>query len=220
MFGIVVTYPTTLTTWFDEDGDVVVIKPDEVAAYTIDPVAVVYEELTAYPLTNNPFTVGDVPVAIPNIPVLLPVESAFASDHVLDELRKYNCPVVSVPDPNLTISPLNAGDVGGANINEPLRVCIPVISTVFAAKSPFINGVPEPDAIYNLLLSSVDVEGPAPNPIATLFEELPENKHPAFLPNAMLLDPIDEEIKALHPIAVLWHPVVLQNKALSPIAVL
>ena len=134
MFGIVVTYPTTLTTWFDEDGDVVVIKPDEVAAYTIDPVAVVYEELTAYPLTNTPFAVGDVPVAIPNIPVLLPVELAFASDHVLDELRKYNCPVVNVPDPNLTISPLNAGDVGGANINEPLRVCVPV-------------NVPDPDTI-------------------------------------------------------------------------
>jgi hypothetical protein len=49
----------------------------------------------------------------------------------------------------------------------------------FAAKSPFINGVPEPDAIYNLLLSSVKVEGPAPNPIAILFEELPEKLHPA-----------------------------------------
>ena len=119
MFGIVVTYPTTLTTWFDEEGADVVIKPDEVAACTIDPVAVVYEELAAYPLTNNPFAVGDVPVAIPNMPILLPVELAFASDHVPDELRKYNCPVVSVPAPNLTISPLNAGDVGGANINEP-----------------------------------------------------------------------------------------------------
>ena len=61
--------------------------------------------------------------------------------------------------------------------------------TVFAAKSPFISGVPEPDAIYNLLLSSVKVEGPAPNPIAILFEELPENKHPAFCPKAILLDP-------------------------------
>ena len=29
----------------------------------------------------------------------------------------------------------------------------PEISTVFAAKSPFISGVPEPEAIYNLLLS-------------------------------------------------------------------
>jgi hypothetical protein len=48
--------------------------------------------------------------------------------------------------------------------------------TVFAAKSPFINGVPEPDAMYNLLLSSVFVEGPEPNPIATLFEELPDKK--------------------------------------------
>ena len=127
MFGIVVTYPTTLTTWFDAVGDDVVIKPDEVAAYTIDPVDVVYELLAAYPLTNNPSVVGDVPIAIPSIPVLLPVELAFASDHVPDELRKYNCPVVSVPDPNLTISPLNAGDVGGANINEPLRICVPVV---------------------------------------------------------------------------------------------
>ena len=56
----------------------------------------------------------------------------------------------------------------------------PEMFTVFKAKSPFISGVPEPEAIYNLLLSSVAVEGPAPNPIAILFEELPENKHPAF----------------------------------------
>jgi hypothetical protein len=65
----------------------------------------------------------------------------------------------------------------------------PEIFTVFAAKSPFINGVPEPEAIYNLLLSSVNVEGPAANPIAILFDELPENKHPAFCPKAILLDP-------------------------------
>jgi hypothetical protein len=51
--------------------------------------------------------------------------------------------------------------------------------TVFAAKSPFINGVPEPDAIYNLSFSSVNVEGPEPNPIAILFEELPEKFPPA-----------------------------------------
>jgi len=79
----------------------------------------------------------------------------------------------------------------------------PEMFTVFAAKSPFISGVPEPDAMYNLLLSSVDVEGPAANPIAILFEELPENKHPALWPNAILLDPTDEETKALFPIAVL-----------------
>jgi hypothetical protein len=36
---------------------------------------------------------------------------------------------------------------------KDLKMCI--IDTPFAAKSPFINGVPEPDAIYNLLLSSV-----------------------------------------------------------------
>ena len=116
MFDKVVLYPITLTTWFDEEGGVAVIKPDEVAAYKIDPVAVVYEELAAYPLTNNPFVVGDEPTAIPNIPVLLPVELAFASDHVPDELRKYNCPAVSVPAPNCTISPLNAAD------DEPIAV--------------------------------------------------------------------------------------------------
>ena len=40
--------------------------------------------------------------------------------------------------------------------SEPVNdvaVKAPVISTVFAAKSPFISGVPEPEAIYNLLLS-------------------------------------------------------------------
>jgi hypothetical protein len=61
----------------------------------------------------------------------------------------------------------------------PVTIKDPEIFTVFAEKSPFINGVPEPEAMYNLLLSSVNVEGPAENPIAILFEELPENKHPA-----------------------------------------
>ena len=66
--------------------------------------------------------------------------------------------------------------------SEPVKdvaVKEPEMFTVFAVKSPFISGVPEPEAIYNLLLSSVNVEGPAPNPIAILFEELPENRHPA-----------------------------------------
>jgi hypothetical protein len=76
--------------------------------------------------------------------------------------------------------------------SEPVKeVAIkdPEIFTVFAAKSPFISGVPEPDAIYNLSLSSVRVEGPASNPIAILFEELPDKNFPAFCPKAILLDP-------------------------------
>jgi hypothetical protein len=43
-------------------------------------------------------------------------------------------------------------------LKEPVKeVAIkdPEIFTVFAAKSPFISGVPEPDAIYNLSFSSV-----------------------------------------------------------------
>jgi hypothetical protein len=82
----------------------------------------------------------------------------------------------------------------------------PEMFTVFKAKSPFISGVPEPEAMYNLLLSFVDVEGPAANPIAILFEEFPEKKDPAFCPKAILLDPPDEEIKVLSPIAVLLFP--------------
>ena len=66
----------------------------------------------------------------------------------------------------------------------------PEIFTVFKAKSPFISGVPEPEAIYSLLFSSVNVEGPAANPIAILFEELPEKQCPAFCPNAILLHPV------------------------------
>jgi hypothetical protein len=77
------------------------------------------------------------------------------------------------------------------------------IFTVFAAKSPFISGVPEPEAIYNLLLSSVFEEGPAPNPIAMLFEELSIKLHPASCPNAILLDPDVLENKASNPIAIL-----------------
>jgi hypothetical protein len=63
---------------------------------------------------------------------------------------------------------------------EPVTPKEPEISTVFAAKSPFISGVPEPEAMYNLSFSSVNVEGPASNPIVILFEELPDKKHPAF----------------------------------------
>jgi len=112
-------------------------------------------------------------------------------------------PVTVNPDPDITSEPvITAGPVNGnagpppppfnakeavvANEavpkSEPVRdvaVKEPEISTVFAAKSPFISGVPEPEAIYNLLLSSVNVEGPAANPIAILFEEFPEKKNPA-----------------------------------------
>ena len=80
--------------------------------------------------------------------------------------------------------------------------------------------MPEPEAMYNLLLSSVSVEGPAANPIAILFEELPEKKHPANWPNAILLDPDVLASKAVTPIAMLLDPDVLQRKALRPIAVL
>ena len=88
--------------------------------------------------------------------------------------------------------------------SEPVRdvaVKDPEMFTVFKAKSPFISGVPEPDAIYNLLLSSVFTEGPAPNPIAMLFEELPEKKSPAFCPNAILFDPEVLLNRAEFPIA-------------------
>ena len=74
--------------------------------------------------------------------------------------------------------------------------------------------------MYNLLLSIVVVEGPAPNPIAILFDELPEKFSPAFWPNAMLLDPDVLENKAWFPIAVLLDPDVLAFKAQDPIAVL
>jgi len=55
----------------------------------------------------------------------------------------------------------------------------PEMFTVFKAKSPFISGVPEPDAIYSLLLSSINVEGPAKSPIAILFEEAAVKFNPA-----------------------------------------
>jgi hypothetical protein len=38
-------------------------------------------------------------------------------------------------------------------IIEPVTVKDPEMFTVFAAKSPFISGTPEPEAIYNLLFS-------------------------------------------------------------------
>ena len=86
---------------------------------------------------------------------------------------------------------------------EPVTIKEPEIFTVFAVKSPFISGTPEPEAMYNLLLSSVNGEGPAPNPIATLFEELPEKFNPAFCPNAILFDPDMLLTKVHSPIAIL-----------------
>ena len=97
---------------------------------------------------------------------------------------------------------------------EPVTVKEPEMFTVFAAKSPFISGVPEPEAIYNLLLSTVFAEGPAPNPIAILFEELPEKKNPALYPIAVLFEELPEKrYPALWPIAVLLDPTELQRKA-------
>ena len=62
---------------------------------------------------------------------------------------------------------------------EPVTPHEPEMFTVFAAKSPFINGTPEPEAMYNLLLSLVVVEGPAASPIAILFEEVEVKFNPA-----------------------------------------
>ena len=103
---------------------------------------------------------------------------------------------------------------------EPVTFKEPEMFTVFVEKFPPINGVPGPQEIYNLLLSSVNVEGPAPNPSAILFEELPEKRRPAFCPNAILFNPIVLQNKALRPIAVLLVPVVFLFKAVTPIAVL
>jgi hypothetical protein len=103
---------------------------------------------------------------------------------------------------------------------EPVTPKEPKISTVFTAKSPFINGVPEPEAIYNLSFSSVFVEGPDPNPIAILFEELPDKNFPEFCPNAILLDPIVLQHKVSYPIAILWDPDVLNDRVSDPNAVL
>jgi hypothetical protein len=52
-------------------------------------------------------------------------------------------------------------------------------------------------------------EGPEPNPIAILFEELPDKNFPAFCPKAILFDPDVLEFKAACPIAVLYPPVEL-----------
>ena len=147
------------------------------------------------------------PIAVLDAPVVLtskapdPIAVLFVP--VAEELKFVVAPieifVETFPLPLLKNTPLI----------EPVVVKAPVMSTVFAAKSPFINGVPEPDAIYNLLLSSVVEEGPEPNPIAILFEELPEKLHPAFCPNAILFDPDVLVNKAFCPIAVLWDPDVL-----------
>jgi hypothetical protein len=158
------------------------------------------------------------PIAIFPSPAVLdrkePDPAAKLCTPVLEELKFVVAPieifVETFPPPLLKNTPLI----------EPVTPKDPEMFTVFAAKSPFISGVPEPDAIYNLLLSSVFEEGPAPNPIATLFEELPEKKNPVVCPNAILLNPEMILDKAERPIAVLLDPVVLKVKAAHPIAVL
>jgi hypothetical protein len=52
-------------------------------------------------------------------------------------------------------------------------------------------------------------EGPEPNPIVILFEELPDKNFPAFWPKAILWDPDVLLYKAERPIAVLYPPVEL-----------
>jgi hypothetical protein len=131
----------------------------------------------------------------------------FNLDHALALLKK------KFPLEENAIVPLqlNSPDVGSGSDSK--RFKNEFIDTPLQAKSPFISGVPEPEAIYSLSLSSVKVEGPALNPIAILFEELPEKFNPAFCPNAMLFDPDVLVHKAFSPIAVLWHPVEFKTKA-------
>ncbi len=129
---------------------------------------------------------------------LIQLGANVGNDHVQKFIENFNDYLANI----ILVEPAGEAVPKSEPVND-VAVKDPEISTVFAAKSPFISGVPEPEAIYNLLLSLVAVEGPAPNPIAMLFEELPENKHPA-----------------LFPIAVLLHPVVLLNKAPAPKAVL
>ena len=133
------------------------------------------------------------PPLLKNKPLIVPFEPDVEIDPVTP-----NDPVIWADPVNGKDDPpaLGAHEADTANEavpnNEPVNdvaVKAPVMSTVFAAKSPFINGVPELEAMYNLLLSSVNVEGPDPNPIAILFEELPEKFNPAFCPNAILFDP-------------------------------
>ena len=121
----------------------------------------------------------------------------FNLDHTLALLKKK----FPLEENAIVPSQLNSPDVGSGF--DPERFKNEFIDTPLQAKSPFISGVPEPDAIYNLSLSSVFTEGPAPNPIAILFEELPEKKNPEDEPNDILFDPKVLRNKALCPIAML-----------------
>jgi len=97
----------------------------------------------------------------------------FNLDHTLALLKK------KFPLEENAIVPLQLNSPESGSGFDPKRFKNEFIDTPLQAKSPFISGVPEPDAIYHLSLSSVVDEGPAPNPIAILFEELPEKKVPA-----------------------------------------
>jgi hypothetical protein len=121
----------------------------------------------------------------------------FNLDHTLALLKK------KFPLEENAIVPLLLNSPESGSGFDSKRFKNEFIDTPLQAKSPFISGVPEPDAIYNLSLSSVFTEGPAPNPIAILFEELPEKKNPEDEPNDILFDPKVLRNKALCPIAML-----------------
>ena len=150
------------------------------------------------------------PIAVLLVPVVFLHNARFPAAKlfvpVAEELKFVVAPIEifeeTFPLPKLTNKPLIVPFEPLVEI-EPVTPNEPEMFTVFAAKSPFISGVPEPEAIYSLSLSSVNVEGPAPNPIAMLFEEFPIKFNPEDLPSAMLFDPELLKNKAWFPIAVL-----------------
>ena len=94
--------------------------------------------------------------------------------------------------------------------NEPVIIPStfndPEIVTVLVEKSPPIKGVPEPEAIYNLLLSTVVDAGPASFPIRILLDEFPSRKNPAKCPKTVLKLPVSKEPRVECPKVTLLKP--------------
>ena len=103
-----------------------------------------FEEMFPLPVLKNK------PLIVPFEPDV-EIEPVTPNDPVIKALPVYG---------NVDPPALGAHEADTANEavpkSEPVRdvaVKEPEMFTVFKAKSPFINGVPEPEAMYNLLLS-------------------------------------------------------------------
>ena len=122
---------------------------------------------TPVPNPDTPVEIGN-PVAFVRVPPDgVPKAPLNTTGAPADPTLTANAVTIPVPNPDTPVDIGNpvafvsvaevgvprAGVTRVGPIIEPVTVKDPEMFTVFAAKSPFISGTPEPEAIYNLLFS-------------------------------------------------------------------